>query len=152
METLLTSGYRQEEKADRLQSDIDHQIIQLDPPPSTNNQRSITTNDALSLKSTKFVLPKKITLATANTRATSPGENAPLIFMAKFNVQFKAEIHKTTIDEFILNNNARIISKSKWAPNTFVLAVIQNQEIDTLSVATEFYDSGLTNFITGLVQ
>jgi len=146
------SGYRQEEKADQLQSDIDHQFTQLDPPPFTNNQRGIATNDALSLKSTEFVLPSVFTLVNANTQATSPDENAPLIFTAEFNVQFKAEIHKTTIDEFIVNNNARIISESKWAPNTFVLTVIQNQEIDTLSVATEFYDSGLTNFIAGLVQ
>jgi len=137
------NGYRQEEQADHLQSDRYHQVT----------QPGITTNvDALSRKSAEFVLPNGITLVTTNAQARSFNENTPLIFMAKFNVQFKAEVNRITIDEFIVNNNARIISESKWAPNTFVLAVIQNQEIDTLSVATEFYDSGLTNFIAGLVQ
>jgi hypothetical protein len=143
METLSMNGHRQKEPADQLPSDTYHQVTQ----PDIN-----ISSDALSLKSAEFVLPNGITLVTTNAQARSPNENTPLIFMAKFNVQFKADVNRTTIDEFIINNNARIISESKWAPNTFVLAVIQNQEIDTLSVATEFYDSGLTNFIAGLVQ
>jgi len=137
------NGYRQEEQADHQQSDTYHQVSKLGINIS---------GDGLSLKSAEFVLPNGITLVTTNAQARSPNENTPLIFMAKFNVQFKAEVDRIAIDEFIFNNNARIISESKWAPNTFILAVIQNQEIDTLSVATEFYDSGLTNFIAGLVQ
>ncbi|MDP3332943.1 MAG: hypothetical protein Q8Q40_12865 [Methylococcaceae bacterium] len=145
METLLMNGYRQADQADQadhLQSDRYHQVTQ-----GIN-----ISSDALSLKSAEYVLPNGITLVAKNAQARSSNENTPLIFMAKFNVQFKADVNRITIDEFIVNNNARIISESKWAPNTFVLAVIQNQEIDTLSVATEFYDSGLTNFIAGLVQ
>ncbi|WP_254907422.1 S8 family peptidase [Bacillus thuringiensis] len=143
-----------------LQLSMTKRAVKFDQPSSSSEDRREIFNSmgAVSSDSNVVDLTNGIFLfnvvsqenegATVSLSSTPQGANplmvfeaedkTPMILTEEFIAQFKSEITREKIDKFNEKNNVIIVAENEWEPNSFVLAVVNGKEEDSLKMANKY--------------